>query len=264
MLRWMSFNVRYSRAKDGSQGWGHRKKLVVERIRAFDPDLLGMQECRDDEQSEYLRANLPEYHFIGIPRSGDGPTADEMAPVWFKQSVFELLESGVFWLSETPELPGSRGWGALFPRTVTWARLKLRQRPAKSLVFFNTHFDYLGPEVTVPSARLLQARIAKIAGRQPALLCGDFNAEKDSPAYQVLASTRRHPGPRLHDVYRSLHPAGEDEGTFHAYGAQNPETSIDWLLASHHWRALEARIDRQRRCKRYPSDHHPLLAVLEF
>ena len=96
MLRWMSFNVRYSRAKDGSQGWGHRKKLVVERIRAFDPDLLGMQECRDDEQSEYLRANLPEYHFIGIPRSGDGPTADEMAPVWFKQSVFELLDSGVF------------------------------------------------------------------------------------------------------------------------------------------------------------------------
>lgn len=263
MLRWMSFNIRYGRAKDGVNAWGHRKKLVLAQIHAFAPDLLGVQECRADSQADFLKTNLPDYHFVGWERGGEGETALEMAPLLFKVATFELLDRGVFWLSETPNQPGSKSWGAAFPRTVTWVHLRLRSQPARTLYFFNIHFDYLVSPATMASARLLQVQISHLAGRKPVLVSGDFNAEKDSPAYRLLTAPHPAHGPHLRDAYRDLHPAGPHEGSFHAYGQQQPPTSIDWLLVSHHWRTLAAEILTARRGKRYPSDHYPLTAVVE-
>jgi endonuclease/exonuclease/phosphatase family metal-dependent hydrolase len=80
MIRVMSFNIRYGLANDGDNHWHNRKELALDRIRAFAPDLLGLQECRDDHQAEFVRANLPDHHFYGIHRGGPGDTALEMAP----------------------------------------------------------------------------------------------------------------------------------------------------------------------------------------
>jgi endonuclease/exonuclease/phosphatase family metal-dependent hydrolase len=90
----MSFNIRYGTAEDGENRWKRRKPLIIERIMAFDPDLLGLQECRDDEQALYIRSNLPEYVFYGVQRGGDNGTALEMAPVLFKRRSFSLIQKG--------------------------------------------------------------------------------------------------------------------------------------------------------------------------
>ncbi len=42
MIKLMSFNIRYGLAEDGENRWERRKSLVVDRIKAFDPDLLGL------------------------------------------------------------------------------------------------------------------------------------------------------------------------------------------------------------------------------
>jgi endonuclease/exonuclease/phosphatase family metal-dependent hydrolase len=105
MIKVMSFNIRYGLADDGENHWNHRKRLALARIHAFGPDLLGLQECRDGSQADFVRSNLPDYHFFGVHREGPGDTALEMAPLLFRRSAFTLLATGCFWLSETPDIP---------------------------------------------------------------------------------------------------------------------------------------------------------------
>jgi hypothetical protein len=114
MLNVMTFNIRYGLAEDGENHWNKRKGLVIERIQAFDPDLLGIQECRDDEQAEFIRSSLPEHHFFGVRRASNDSTALEMAPILFRKSCFEPIQSGCFWLSQTPDVAGSKSWDSTF------------------------------------------------------------------------------------------------------------------------------------------------------
>ena len=69
MLKLMSFNIRYGLADDGTNRGDNRKSLVIDRIKAFNPDLIGMQECRDDFQAKFIKNNLKEYEFYGVRRA---------------------------------------------------------------------------------------------------------------------------------------------------------------------------------------------------
>ena len=120
-LRVMSFNIRYGTAKDGDNSWANRGPLVKQVIRDFNPDLLGGQEVMDF-QGKALREVLPGYGFIGVGRA-DGKQGGELCPVMYKRDRFEVLDSGTFWLSETPEGVGSKSWDSSLPRIATWARL---------------------------------------------------------------------------------------------------------------------------------------------
>ncbi len=259
MIRVMSFNIRYGLAPDGSNRWHRRKALVIERIHAFKPDLLGLQECRDDAQAAYVRGQLPEYEFIGVRRAGGGTTDAEMAPLLYLQSSFSEVKRGHFWLSETPEIAGSKSWGSVFARTATWVEL-LPNDGGPGIVFLNTHLDYGTDEAIEMSARLLQRWVAGIVDQRAVVITGDFNAGKDSPAYAFLAS-----GGVLSDVYRAIHAgSGGEEGTYHGFGQPDQLAPIDWILASAPFQVLEAAIDRTSRGGLYPSDHYPLTAVLRL
>ena len=115
-LRVMTFNLRVRTILDGHNIWDKRRDLVVERVRAFDADLLGTQEGLDSMET-YLRQQLGDYTFRGVGRD-DGKQRGEMCGVFFKTARFELLDGGYFWLSKTPEKPGSRGWAEIYPRMV--------------------------------------------------------------------------------------------------------------------------------------------------
>jgi endonuclease/exonuclease/phosphatase family metal-dependent hydrolase len=257
MLNLMTFNIRYGLADDRGNRWDNRKSLVLERIRACDPDLLGLQECRDDSQAEFIRENLPEYEFYGVPRGGGSVTALEMAPILFKKSAFRLVQKGCFWLSDTPHVPGSVSWDATFPRTATWAQL-IHLASGRELLFLNTHFDYTLSAIG-GSARLLQAWLTQAAETHPILVTGDFNADKNSSAYRQLTVN----APLL-DVYRQIHPTGGDEGTFHGFGQADELSPIDWILACNSFRVVSAKIDRHHTDGIHPSDHFPVTATLQW
>jgi len=257
MLKLMSFNIRYGTADDGINKWDNRKHLVIDRINSFKPDLLGMQECRDDFQAEFIKSNLQEYEFYGVQRAGASGTALEMAPILLKKDEFQLIQKGCFWLSHTPDLPGSLSWGSTFPRTATWVQL-VHLETGKELVFLNTHFDYELSAID-ESVRLLQRWIAQMINNFPVLVTGDFNADKDSQAYHQLTHETG-----LLDVYRQNHSTHEDEGTFHGFGQASELTSIDWMLASDSFEVVSAEIDRYHAETSYPSDHYPIHAVLKW
>jgi len=257
MIKVMSFNIRVGLADDGENHWNFRKSYALARIEAFGPDLLGLQECIDGAQADFIRANLPDYHFLGIHRGGPGDTAREMAPLLFRRSAFRLLDTGCFWLSETPEIPGSMSWGSNYPRTVTWARLACRPT-GTLLTYVNTHFDY-EPAAIDGDARVLRQWLDGIGQDTALIVTGDFNADKDSYAYRILIGDGT-----LVDTLRRIGPDKADEATFHAYGRQEEMVPIDWILASCHFRVLDAQIDRSRQGNLFPSDHYPVTAVLDW
>lgn len=257
MLKVMTFNIRYGPAADGENRWDKRKFLALARIQAFAPDLLGLQECRDDAQADFVKTQLPDYHFHGVRREGEGDTALEMAPLLLQKSAFHLVRQGVFWLSDTPQAPGSRSWGSIFPRTATWARL-IHKPTSRVLTFVNTHFD-CQPTAIDGAAQLLRQWLDQAQKQTPVIVTGDFNADKDSAAYRLLTGAGM-----LSDAYRQVHPAAASEATFHGFGKPEEMAPIDWILVSDHFRVTDAQIDRARQGKLFPSDHYPVTAVLDW
>jgi len=258
MLKVITFNIRYGLANDEENHWNNRKSLVIDRIKAFEPDLIGMQECRDDFQAEHIKNNLQGYEFYGVRRGGDGDIALEMAPILFKKSVFEIIQQGCFWLSEMPQVPGSLSWGGMFPRITMWIQL-IHKESGREFIFLNTHFDYESSAID-ESAKLLRKWITQTGEDQSIVLTGDFNIDKESFAYRQLTT-----GSGLLDVYRGIHSDNNNkEETFHGFGQAGEMTSIDWILASSHFKALSAKVDRYHDGNLYPSDHYPVTASLDW
>jgi endonuclease/exonuclease/phosphatase family metal-dependent hydrolase len=262
-VRVMSYNIRYGTAQDGENHWDKRKEFLVETIHSFDPDLLGTQETLGF-QRDFLAGKLAGYEVLGVGRD-DGGATGEMTALYFKRERFEKLDGGHFWLSETPDKPGSKSWDTALTRMATWVKLRDRRQPkAKPIVFFNTHFDHRGQQARLESARLLRRRVNELAGQCRVIVTGDFNAGEDSPPYHALFGAEGNHASPLRDAYRLLHPArAVDEGTFSNFkaGAVNGPR-IDWIGLSAEWQALEATIDRTERGGRTPSDHFAVTAIL--
>jgi len=260
----MSFNVRNSAARDGENRWDRRKGLLLDTIRAYDPDVLGMQEVLAD-QADFLREQLRGYGFAGGGRD-DGERRGEYSPVMFRTDRFELLASGQWWLSETPERVGSRGWDAALPRVVTWVKLRDR-RTGASLLVFNTHWDHVGKTARIESAKLMRRLIEEQRGREnglPTIVIGDFNTTEDAEPYRTLTGAGGG-GLILADAYRQAHPQSRsDEASFHASRGTRDGKRIDWVLCSPEWAVRGAAIDHTQREGRYPSDHYPVTAELEL
>ena len=76
-------------------------------------------------QVEYLATSLPSYNWVGVGRSSKDEQADptcEYNPIFYNPEALKVEASGTFWLSATPDVPGSKMEGAAYPRIVTWIR----------------------------------------------------------------------------------------------------------------------------------------------
>lgn len=260
----MSFNVRYGTANDGENHWDRRKEFLVETVRAFGPDLLGTQETLGF-QKDFLADRLAGYRAIGVGRDDGGPKG-EMTAVLYREARWELLEHGHFWLSETPDVAGSKSWDTSLTRMATWLKLRDRQGPGDAIVwFFNTHYDHRGAQARTESSRLLRRKIGELAGTSPAIVTGDFNADEGSDPYVALFGPATG-GIELRDTLRVKRPdKGANEGTFSGFRAeQQSGARIDWIGCTSQWEVLEAGIDRTAREGRTPSDHFPVTAVLRL
>ncbi len=246
----MTFNVRVP-VDTGMNAWANRRDLLVKVIRQQRPDVLGTQELTE-EQGQYIAAHLPGYAWFGQGREG-GSKGEHMG-VFYRTDRLKVLASGDFWLSDTPDVPGSRTWGQPYPRMVTWARFRQRQGGG-TFDYFNTHFPYLEADVR---ARMLSAeeilqRIGKLPLTARVILAGDFNCGPDSTVYAKLTGT-------LHDAWVGAAVRSGPDKTFHNFTG-NPDRRIDWIL-TRGFNARTARTITTHEGASYPSDHFPVVAVL--
>ena len=260
-LRAMSFNIRLGVAKDGANHWDKRKEIVAKTIAEFDPDVVGTQETWDF-QARFLSETLEGYTYVGRSRQNDGK--GEQCGIFFRASRFDKLIEGHFWLSDTPDEPGSKSWDSSLPRMATW--LKLWDRENKRPIYvINTHFDHRGKTARSESAKLIRKFIETLSDDSSVIVTGDFNAGEGSGPYQSLFSELDGNESPVVDTFRVAVPEqGKEEGTFSAFDGKTSGARIDWVACTRDFEIQSAEIDRRSFDGRYPSDHYPVTAVLEF
>lgn len=270
-LHVMTFNIRHGLADDGENSWPYRVPLVIDLIGEKGPDVFGIQEAHAF-QIEEIREALPRYGEIGAGRD-DGKLRGEHCSILYRTERFRVDAAGTFWLSDTPEVPGSKHWGNRVTRVCTWARL-IEEGSGVGFYVYNTHLDHESQEARERSVELLARRIrARERSEDPCLIIGDFNAPESSPPIRYLRGEidravpedrRGGSAPPLRDAFRFRHPEAARAGTFHGFRGGDEGPRIDYIFVSPLVEVLESRIVRWQRGGRYPSDHYPVTAEIRL
>lgn len=257
-LRVMTFNIRYDEPRDGVNAWPNRKQKVADVIRFHKADLVGVQEALLTQLKD-LEKLLPDFASCGVGRT-DGKDAGEFSAILYRRSRFMLIATNTFWLSETPEKPGSKGWDAALPRIVTWAKFKDRVT-GKTFVHFNTHFDHIGEKARAESSSLILKKAGEIHGSGPFIVTGDFNVTENSGAYKtIMAGT---PTVKLADArYASVNGHFGGSSTFTAFKEPEPGRKIDYIFVREGIKVLEHGVLSDRWDGLWASDHLPVIAEI--
>jgi endonuclease/exonuclease/phosphatase family metal-dependent hydrolase len=265
-LRVMTFNIRgFYHPDDGANEWRHREALNVATVRAAAPHLIGMQEVQTGNLKAYDRL-LPEYRCTAWPEYGNQPPFEWPAIYWDPRTLIPI-DSGGFWLSETPER-FSASWGTDCIRSATWMKFRHAATGA-TIVHLNTHLDHISGQARVEGTRLILARLGELqADGSVAIVTADFNDRPRSPTHRLYTNAG------FTDAYLAAGHADDPERSFTYHGWRGREfrregaepVRIDWILVRDgaRWRARVAscEIIRNAAPPVYPSDHYPVLAEL--
>ena len=180
-----SFNVRYDDAMGSAEERRGHAREVAEALRRLDADILCLQEvislrgravAEENFLRRFLEAELQEWFGV-FP--DDGSRLSEAGPIFLRRRRYRVVEDGIFWFSDTPEVPDSVGWGNELPRFCTWV-LAEEASSGKRLLAANVHLDHRSGRSRLRAARMLRSRLSRISGEAPILLAGDFNAGRGS------------------------------------------------------------------------------------
>lgn len=252
-LRVMTFNVRYPSPQGGVQAWPERRGVMVKVIRDEHPDILGTQELFT-LQGDYLADHLKHYKWFGLGRNGNNKDVNdnERMGVFYNTERLRVINRGNFWLSETPNVPGSISWNQPMPRMVTWAEFQ-DKATGQRFYYFNTHLPYRtkDEDLRERDAHIIVRHIARMHGWLPVIVTGDFNSTPDKPTHAVMTKV-------LKDAWLSAPVHHGPAHTFHNFTG-HPTERIDYI----YYRDLKVKDVRTvttHRGKIYPSDHFPVVA----
>jgi len=260
-LRVMTFNIRYDNPADGENAWPNRYEFVASTIRLHQADIIGVQEALN-HQIKDLTEQLPEMSWVGKGRNQDG--GGEYSAILYKSEKLEIVNNNTFWLSETPDEPGSQSWDAAYPRIATWAHFKDKETE-KEFVVLNTHFDHMGEQARVESAKQIMRSISKIINGLPVVVMGDLNTTDADDPYSVLAENSLPDGRKLLDgFYHSVHGHHGPSSTWTGFTNIVPDRRIDYIFVSDDIDVLQHAALADQSEGRFPSDHLPVLAEIEL
>jgi endonuclease/exonuclease/phosphatase family metal-dependent hydrolase len=267
-LRALTFNIRFDFERDGPNRWENRVDLVVKTIKDSQAQVVCLQEDKA-HQVEDLKKRLPEFAFVGRGRNATG--SGERCSIVFSRKHFKLKDSGDFWLSDTPDKPGSNTWGDKYPRKVTWALLVTTKRK-KSLLVLNTHYpEGKREEIRQKGTDLIVGWISQRTGATskkrrkkskpiPMMICGDFNEDAGSGPHSTFTDATKL---GLRDVWLETPPVDRHPGTYNGFKGLKTQQRIDWVLVGGPVKVLKVGKISEAIEGRYPSDHYPVFADLE-
>ncbi len=283
-LRVGSYNITVS--FDSSETWQNRKGDLVALIKSLNLDVFGLQEATPD-QMRYFVESFPEFAFVGEHRESDR-TSGEASPVCYRKSRFDVLKSGTFWLSETPDKPGSKSWRTACPRVCSWLVLK-DKKTGEQFCFANVHMDHVSGEAREKGALLVVERMKEFGAGLPIVFTGDHNClENEKPELTVskllkdaLYATKTPPkGPwRTYNAWRwketettvaeaLKHPIEVRNAPVKQAPPGTPDFGlrIDYIYVSPGVKVLDYEVHGASRPGRasYASDHFPVTVAIEL
>ena len=231
------YNIRNANAKDSAagNGWVRRCPVVCDILRAESFDIFGSQEVLHS-QLEDMQNALTEYDYVGVGRN-DGKTEGEYAPIFYRKDKIKCLQSGTFWLSETPDVVASVGWDAKYTRICTWGQFK-DLKSGKKFWMFNLHMDHRGVEARRQSCHLILSKVKEMCGKQPYILTGDFNVDQKNEIYSIIADSGV-----FHDSYETAEVRMAETGPMNYFKiGYKTDRRIDHVFLSPHFKALDYKL----------------------
>jgi len=250
----ITYNIRLNVASDGINAWPNRKDNVKALVKFHDADILCVQEALP-EQFDALLENS-NFDVVGVGRD-DGKRKGEFSAVYFDKSRFAKKDGGTFWLSQTPGVP-SKGWDAALNRICSWVKLydKLNK---KEFIVFNTHYDHIGVQARIESAKLIKQKIQEIAPTLPVVFTGDLNVTPETEAVATIKSFLID----AKDVTEE--PPYGPTGTFNAFDFNSDlKNRIDYVFVNKKFNVQKFAVLTDSKDKRYFSDHLPVFVRLFF
>lgn len=261
-LRIATYNVRIRTTADkGNLSWSKRRGQVAQLIADNNFHIAGLQELIDQDQEYDLKQYLPFYNFYSRGRNSNAGTIGERLAIIYKKDRFTLLNSGYFFLSETPDVV-SKGWDAQSNRMCIWLQIS-DNITHKTFFVCNTHFDNVGVTARIKSAELLKSRIQQLAAGFPVICLGDFNSSPfETPVYQTMTSF-------LSDskTICTSQPTGFN-GTFNNWEMSSTNfdevSRFDYIYTSGSQVQSYKVISDKYATENYPSDHFPVFVTLKL
>ena len=257
-IKVVSFNIRYDSGRDGVNSWQNRKDVLLRFMLEQDADVICLQEVLH-HQYTFLTDGMKSYSVVGNGRN-DGKEKGEYAPICYNNSKYDLIDNGMFWLSENPSVIGSIGWDAKQPRIVTWAKLREKES-GKTFIVLNTHFDDIGKVARVKSAELIMEWISEY--NLPTIIAGDFNEGSRSALYTKLSSNPN----GLIDTHTSALIRSGVNYSFHNFGRIPTERrfKIDYIFVKGVDEVKSEEIlEENNDVGFFLSDHNPVIVVLSL
>ena len=242
VTRIMSFNIRCLE-------YNRREQLVPALIEAYSPDSAGLQECTY-QWYENLTENLEDYAFVGVGRDTGDLSKDcgEISAIIYKKTKYNLIDSGTFWLSETPD-EVSRGWDGACNRICTWVVLENKET-GERYAHVNTHLDHMGKEARINGVELVKQKA--LSYDIPTVVTGDFNFDKGSDLYNALVTGG------LKDT-QDIAADTMYGKTYHGYNGGTLGDPIDFICVNDKITDVRTyKIIRDKYNLNYTSDHYPI------
>lgn len=232
---WMTYNIK---TQNGStlEAVPDRATALCDFLKRLQPDVVGVQEA-----TRLWRENITKsgtftaqyYNMVGEERNNTA-TDNEANPILYRKDRFDLLDSGTFWLSETPDQM-SKGFGAAYHRICTWVKLK-DKNSGQVLVFMNTHLDTTSKDVRTAEFNLILEK-AQSFGNVPIILTGDFNIRQDAPLYRTIQKT-------MFKDSKTVAKSAEDASSKVAeYYSKSDNRPIDYVFVTNHWNVSSYKLD---------------------
>ena len=253
----MTFNLRIKTGTDNTNSWNKRVEKIAKLIKKYSPEIIGTQEGTL-EMLKDLENNLDEYVWLGEGRFGG--SKGEYCAIFYKKSDIDLIGNGQFWLSKTPDIPGSKNWDSAFPRVCTWGHFQLENK--KDFMCLNTHLDHESEEARVKGIQLINEFFSERLEQKPGILMGDLNAEPDSDEIKEIKLNT--------DLINSYqHLEGKQGATYHNFSGKIEGKPIDYIFTTPEININKSYIiidffKNEAIEKLYPSDHYPVMAEVEI
>ena len=253
-MKLVTFNIRCSWSGDGVNSFLHRAGGIVSQINEKKPDVICFQECTD-EIAAFLRSSLTDYTLVFNQRNSDR-RGEGLAAALRKNSA-ELLGLEAFWLSPTPNLPGSRFEDqSSCPRICQCLTLRV-----ENTVFrvYNLHLDHKGEGARQLGMGATLRRVSEDLAREdlPFFILGDFNATFDSFTIGLCKSN---------NFVELAELTADIDKTFHGYGRITGPYKIDYIFADRNT-AAKAKSTATWLYEHegiYLSDHYPIETEIAF
>ena len=260
-IKVMTLNLRYDNPDDSIFSWPKRAPMVCKFIINEKPDIFGMQEVLWN-QYQVLDSALFDYSSVGVGRI-DGVREGQMNPVFFRKEKYDMVRNITFWLSDSIDVAGSKGWGATLPRIVTWLEL-VDKNTHKHFFFFNTHFSNDSDSARLMSSKILLREVDKIADGYPFVITGDFNMSPTSMGYSILTGPDESI-PLLKDSYviTEKWPSGPVY-TFNGFSDKPKTARIDYIFVKNGMRVLDYKTVIKKEKGIFISDHWPVEATVSI